>query len=398
MSFNKRDYYPDSGLLMEVLVSVDEFFSFVPVDIRFYSVPQAFLEIEQRCEGKKVLFLATDSAVERAGLENVLQRVAKKTTVTRIHKIAPNPTVSDVTERLSDLADTDIDLIISLGGGSCIDLAKVLSLFKNNVKAEDISFQTIRNLIKNKDYEHFTDSIDHITIPTTAGTGSEMTKWATVWNPEKKEKLSVDNTLCFPKEAIVVPELTYTMSENLTLATGLDALCHACEAFWSNKRTPVCQELALHGIQLIAKALPRVLENPTDVNGRKEMLLGSLFAGMAFSQTRTTACHSISYPLTMLFGMEHGFAAASTLVSIMRVNKEVVAEVEKIEKVFDAFGGLEKWIFDITTKNQLKLSSWGVKKEDIEKITELSFTQGRMDNNPFPLDKEKVSEVLEKCL
>ena len=118
----------------------------------------------------------------------------------------------------------------------------------------------------------------------------------------------------------MVPELTNSMNERLTLATGLDALSHAMEGYWAKGRNLLSQALALDSIQRIKDALPAAISDPGDSGAREQMCLGSLLAGLSFSMTKTTACHSMSYPLTMNYGVEHGFTAALTLAQMMKIN------------------------------------------------------------------------------
>lgn len=129
------------------------------------------------------------------------------------------------------------------------------------------------------------------------------------------------------------------------------------------------------------------------------MCLGALLAGLAFSITRTTACHAISYPLTLLHRLPHGFAAAITLQGVMRRNEAVVPEIQSIRLLFEEEGGFGAWLNKVSGPIQpLRLSSFGIGHEDLSAIADLSFTAGRMDNNPINFDKQDVLAILEECL
>jgi len=129
------------------------------------------------------------------------------------------------------------------------------------------------------------------------------------------------------------------------------------------------------------------------------MCLGALLAGLAFSITRTTACHAISYPLTMLHHLPHGFAAAMTLQSVMRRNEAVVPEIQSIRTLFEEEGGFGTWLNKVSEPIQpLHLSSFGIGHDDLSAIADLSFTAGRMNNNPIPFSKQGVLAILEECL
>lgn len=285
------------------------------------------------------------------------------------------------------------DLIIAIGGGSSIDLAKAISAlyeYKN---------RNILNLIKNKLYLDNTNPIPVIAVPTTAGTGSECTKWATIWDFDDCKKYSIDADFLYPCESWLIPELTATMDENMTLATGFDALAHAMESYWSVSSNSYVRVIARDAIFIIHKYLSMVLNDLDNLEYRKQMLMGSFFAGLAFSNTRTTACHSISYPLTMMYGINHGLAVAITLFEVLKRNWKFVYEKELFLHSFEANGldDIKQW-FDDVSLNRLSLSNFGVKKEDIPLIVKEATTGGRMDNNPIVFDESEIYDILLKVL
>lgn len=298
-----------------------------------------------------------------------------------------NPNVHLVRKVLTDISKPD--LIIAIGGGSTIDLAKAISSLYE-YKNDDIL-----DLLKNKKYLNNKNPIPFIAIPTTAGTGSECTKWATIWDFDNSKKYSIDADYLYPKESWLVPELTLTMNEKMTLATGLDALAHAMESYWSVPSNKYTRVLARDSIRIIKKYLPLVLSDLDNLEYRQEMLMGSFFAGLAFSNTRTTACHSISYPLTIIYGINHGFAAAITLFEVLKRNWEFVVEKDLFLDAWDAndLEDIEKW-FNNVSSNTLKLSNFGIEKQDIPEIVKLATTGGRMDNNPIIFNEYEIKDIL----
>ena len=307
-----------------------------------------------------------------------------------INESIANPDIHLLDKILDEISKPD--LIIAIGGGSSIDLAKAISAlyqYKN---------ENILDLIKNKLYLDNSNHIPVIAVPTTAGTGSECTKWATIWDFDDCKKYSIDADYLYPAESWLVPELTVTMDRNMTLATGLDALAHAMESYWSVPSNAYTRVLARDSISIIRKYLPLVLNDLDNLEYRKQMLMGSFFAGLAFSNTRTTACHSISYPLTMMFGINHGFAAAIILFEVLKINWDYVKEKEQFLDVWQAkdLDDIKIW-FDNVTENQLKLSNFGVKKEDIPYIVKEATTGGRMDNNPIVFNENEISDILNVC-
>ena len=369
---------------------------FSPIDIKITSAIEGLIYLNELLDNKKhVLLVATRNTIERCKLNKWLHAFIDGRKNLWFYNIPSNPGVADVVSTLKDLTTYKIDTILSIGGGSCIDLAKAISALKNNVNDSELNTETIREVIKTKSYSTNPYFIDIIAIPTTSGTGSEVTRWATVWDPEMHAKLSIEHNALYPKAAIIIPEFTLSMPARLTLSTGLDALSHAMEAFWAKSRNLLSQALALEAIGLIKENLPLALSYPSDIKFREGMAMGSLIAGLAFSMTRTTACHSISYPLTMRFGIEHGFAAAISLDEVARRNTVAVPEIASIYSIFDNEQGFSAWLNQICENIQpLKLSHFGVKLDSIEVLVNETFTQGRMDNNPILFTRDDVNEIL----
>lgn len=329
---------------------------------------------------ENVLLIASKRVIETFDIDTASMDV--------ISESIANPDIHLLEKILSDLKKPE--LIIAVGGGSSIDLAKAISALYE-YKNDDIL-----ELIKNKDYLTNNKFIPLVAVPTTAGTGSECTKWATIWDMDNLKKYSIDADYLYPKESWLVPELTSTMDKNMTLATGLDALSHAMESYWSKPSNAYTRTLARDSIRIIRKYLQLALSDLDNIEYRKQMLMGSFFAGLAFSNTRTTASHSISYPLTMMYGINHGFAVAITLFEVMNRNWEHIPEKElfldawgadDLDDILEWFGGI--------SKGKINLRSFGVKKEEIPEIVKLATTGGRMDNNPIVFDEEKIKDILE---
>ncbi len=313
--------------------------------------------------------------------------------------IPPNPTVADVAALLQRLREQPFTptAILAIGGGSCIDLGKAVAALYPLLPKPDVD--AVRQAILSKAYAGSLGQPPLLAMPTTAGTGSEVTRWATIWDPENQQKHSIDHAAGFPKAAAIVPEWTQGMPAALTLSTGLDALSHAMEAFWAVARNPVSQELALTAVREIVHALPIALAQPSDLTARRALSLGSLLAGFAFSQTRTTACHSISYPLTMLRDIPHGYAAAITLSSIMRRNAKKVPEMVRLEALFDDAEGFDAWLMQtVQGVQEMRLSAFGITEAELETVCKLAFTAGRMDNNPIVFTQDEVMEILRENL
>lgn len=371
---------------------------FCPVEIAILEQAAALERVGHFLEGgKTVLLLAGKRRLDALGLTGWAEALEKQCACIRVDSIPSNPGVEDLSRCLGGIGRRKVDLIVAIGGGSCIDLAKGISAF-HNCPGLDKTEDGIREAILDKRYTANDSWIPIIALPTTAGTGSEVTKWATVWDKAHGRKLSIEDNRLYPHAALIVPEHTRPMPPRLTLSTGLDALSHACEAYWANARTPLSQALALTAAAKIKDSLPRVLSDLDNLPYRKEMCLASLLAGLSFSITKTTACHSISYPLTMLFSIDHGFAAAMTLAEVSRRNRQAVPEIEALWDVFGGYRAFQAFIGAVSDPIQpLKLSAFHADREQIPKACEMAFTHGRMDNNPVFLTESSVRDILEAC-
>lgn len=348
-------------------------------------------------KNKNILLILSESMENRLELGECIQTLTLSNKCKRIKIVNPNPTDLDLYNLIVSIEE-EFDTVIAIGGGSAIDLGKGLIALKYLI-GSNITLKDVTASITNKQYLNRSDNTLLIAIPTTAGTASELTSWGTVWKSDKTAKVSVDAPFLAPDKAYIIPEFTKHMSDRLTLSTGLDALTHAVESYWSKKSNPVTRELSKTSISLIINNLTKVLEEPYNVYYREKMCMASLFAGLAFANTRTTACHSISYPLTMKYNIEHGFACVLTLAEVMKKNSDNIIEINEL---LEAFGvkGIEE--VDLTIKamckniQELNLRSFGVDKTKIPEIVESSFALGRIDNNPVDLSKTDVEEILYK--
>lgn len=359
-------------------------------------------DVKQRIlalDANNIVLLLNDSAVSRWNWDGFISSLCRKFNVMRISDCKANPTQEDIVDSLKKIGSFEADVIIAVGGGSIIDLAKALSAFHDIEKNETYTVQDITDGILSKSYSFRNGFIDIIAVPSTAGTGSELTQWGTVWDYKNEFKYSVDNSNLKPKLALIAPDLTLTLPNRLTLTTALDTLSHAMEAFWSRHTTVLVKDIAVRAIELVVSNLKYTLENPGDLKSRKMLSRASVLSALAFSQTRTTASHSISYPLTFLFGVEHGFACAVTLPEVYKINYSYTSEMEELDKIFEPYGGLRLWLDNVCGGViPLRLSSFGINAEDIPKIVEKAFTTGRMDNNPVNIGKKQVFEILENVL
>ena len=215
-------------------------------------------------------------------------------------------------ERLAGIGATD--WVVALGGGSVMDAAKGLVAIQ--ALNDDIP-KFNAHLREGKSLPDDFKPAPLICVPTTSGTGSEVTRWGTIWGDEKV-KFSLTDPRLYPREAILDARLCLSMPRELTLATGLDALSHAMEAVWNNNHTPLSDRFAGDAIRGLRSNFLDALEKPDDLKVRREMQIAATLAGLAMGTTQTALAHSISYPFTALFGMPHGLACSFTLPALIK--------------------------------------------------------------------------------
>ncbi|MDO5352632.1 MAG: phosphonoacetaldehyde reductase [Succinatimonas sp.] len=302
-----------------------------------------------------------------------------------------NPTIDDLFDTYLKTKNFNADLIIGVGGGSILDVTKSLCTLKG---LEIKNVDELRDIIINKSFAN--SKTPWIGIPTTAGTGSEVTCWATIWDPNQEAKRSVESKDNYAKFALVDPSLTKNIPVSLGVSSALDALAHAIEAYWAKATNVVSRAHAIAAIKIIKNNLNDLLDGKNTAH--EAMAKGSMLAGLAFSNTKTTACHSISYPLTMHYNIPHGVAVSMLLGEVFKLNFNYIDDSKNL---LDALGvnspdELKEFIKDIMTKANIKnkLSLWGAKETDIEKLVPLCITKGRADNNPCELTNENLKEIL----
>ena len=250
-----------------------------------------------------------------------------------IDDIEPNPDVAHLRELHTRFWREfgAIEAIVALGGGSTLDTAKVLAV---TPPAGDFDALVAKLAASEPFVPARTKAL--IAIPTTAGTGSEVTPWATVWDRASGRKHSLHLRETWPEAAIVDPALTASAPRSITLQSGLDALSHALEAIWNVNANPVSDTLAVSAARRMRETLPRLVGDLSNASLREQAALAALEAGLAFSNTRTALAHSISYEMTLRHGLPHGIACSFTLPLVLeralgkRADRDAV-----LAKVFD---------------------------------------------------------------
>lgn len=312
--------------------------------------------------------------------------------------VTPNPSLEYIDELRNVQGLGTADSIIALGGGSSLDTAKALSRILKSQRDKPLSDLFWKGTGIGAD-----GAVPIIAIPTTAGTGSEVTPTATIWDYKAGMKRSLCGDDLYPMAAIADPTLTYSLPESITMSSGLDAVSHALESIWNNNANPVSLMLATQSLRLSLDALPRLKMNGHDHQARSSMMQASLMAGLAISQTRTALSHSISYPLTMEFGIPHGIACSFALPEILEYNAS--SDDGRLETLAADIGRDTTSSLGIELRRLLKqlVSDTDYRNDIIEipltlDLRRRMFTKGRADNNLRPVELDDLDGILREAL
>lgn len=341
-------------------------------------------------EYKRILLIVWKEAIlEMDSFKSIMNDKNKNTKAICFNE--SNPTVEQLFEVYKNTNDFSPDMVIAVGGGSVMDVGKSLCCLYGKKIAD---CNELRNIISSGNYKK--PESKWIGVPTTSGTGSEVTCWATIWDPAMGVKRSVESRANYALAAIVDSVLTKDMPLTLAVSSALDAVAHAVESYWAKASNVVSKALALGAIRMIMQHMDELLEGKN--NARKYMAQGSMMAGLAFSNTKTTACHSISYPLTMHYNIPHGTAVSMLLAPVMKLNMKYI---ENLNLLFDALGvkncdELSDRIKDILNKADIpsSLKEWNVDYEKFSFLASQGITKGRTDNNPAPIDEKTIEKIL----
>lgn len=369
----------------------ETFFSFeLPTRILFGIGALGNLRLELDTRGWKSVLVVTDKGISQAGLLARLEEQLAELDYAVYDAILPNPTVQSIEGALSQAQGRDA--LIAIGGGSVIDSAKAI----NAVKTHGGSVL---------DYEG-NDAVPGpcdplIAIPTTAGTGSEVTFISMVTVPERKQKLPLVSRYLAPTLAIIDPELTKTLPPGVTAHTGLDALTHAVETLVSVSAQPISDLLALQAIKLIFENLSRAVKDGSDMEARANLSYAALIAGIAFNNGWVGLAHAIAHSLGGLYDLPHGLCCALALPAVMEFNLDV--QRAKYEQIAQALGAAsaEDGIARVRALMSeigvpLRLRDVGVKESDLDGITELALADGSVLFNPRQPSAEELRELVQR--
>jgi alcohol dehydrogenase class IV len=303
-----------------------------------------------------------------------------------------NPTEANVKAATAAFRDRGCDAVIGLGGGSALDVAKIIRLGAKHPN------WTLRDPVP----DYVGDLAPFVAIPTTAGTGSEVGRSSVITIDSSKRVIFHPSLLA--KLVILDPQLTVDLPANITAATGADALTHCIESFTSPEFHPLCDGIALEGIRLIADALPRAVKEPNDLDARGKMLIAATMGGIAF-QKDLGAAHSLAHPLSAICGLHHGLANALVLPAVMKFNAE--RKPWLYERVGKAMGltnaddectirAIESLLRDVDISGGLR--GHGVTDDKLDPLADAALADSCHKTNPVPVTRDDLLQLYREAM
>lgn len=353
---------------------------------------------------KRVTIL-TDKGIFKLGLTDRPKEILEKAgfSVTIINWVNPEPEMSHVLELYKTVKDFDSQMFIAIGGGSAMDVTKILAALMTNS-------EFAKNILDGS--KVVTRGIPTVMVPTTAGTGSEATPNAIVVVPEQELKIGVISNNFIPDCVILDPELTVNLPASITASTGMDAFCHAIECFISKAANPLSDAFALRAIKLISENLRKACSDGSDLEARHNMMLAALLGGICISTSSTTAVHALSYPLGGKYRIAHGISNAILLPYVMEFTLDSV--VDKFQDVAEAMGikadGKSKEqvarvvvdeIYSLISDIQIScdLTKYGITESDLDSMADAALKVTRLLNNhPKTITKNDAIDIYKKLL
>ncbi len=323
--------------------------------------------------------------------------------------IKGEPTTGRIATLASQARELGCDHVVAFGGGSVIDAGKAIAALLTNTRDLMDYLEVIGQ------GEPLTeDPAPCIAIPTTAGTGAEVTRNAVLLSPEHQVKVSMRHPKMLPTAALVDPELTRSMPPAITAATGLDAFTQLLEPFVSTKANPLTDALCREGLARVSHALPQAYANGDDLAARTDMAIGSLFGGLALANAGLGAVHGFAGPIGGMFNVSHGMVCAALLPAVCAANIRALQEREPNsparKKYAEAariitgnpdapFSDGDKWIRDFCTPlNVSGLADFGISEADLPAIVEKGRCASSMKDNPIALNDDELTAILQNSL
>ena len=351
-------------------------------------------------------FVVTGRSVERA--EPVLEQLSEQKIQYTMFSVPGEPTTTIVKQAVASAKAAGSDLVISIGGGSALDAGKAIAAMLTNAGQLEDYLEVVglgKPITQNP--------LPHIAVPTTAGTGAEVTRNAVLGVPEHKVKVSMRSGLMLPRAAVVDPELTYSMPPAITAATGLDALTQLMEAYVSNKAGPLTDAICREGLERAGRSLRAAYQDGANGDAREDMALASLFGGLALANAKLGAVHGFAGPVGGMTGAPHGLICAALLGFVMQANikalqnrtprSTALARYDRIAGLLTgkpnarALDGLA-WVQDLhAALGAPGLAELGLEERDFAEVVAKTQKSSSMKGNPVALTNDELMHILNEA-
>ena len=344
-------------------------------------------EIE-KLGGSRGMLITSPSFVKRGMVDKISSDSGGRIAAV-FGSVSPNPDVTECQACVDIIRENNCDFVVAVGGGSVLDCAKAAAVMCTAEYPVRAYMQDAGLLPDTR--------IPLIAVPTTAGTGSEITCVSVLSDHELGVKKPLVSDAFYPALALVDPELTYSVPRHITACTGMDVFCHAVEAYWSRNHQPVCDALAVHALRLVLENLRTACDEPDNILAREKMAEASVVAGLAFNIPKTNCSHVCSYPLTTLLGIPHGEACALTIDHFMRVNAAQddgrLQQLAKMLGYADAFE-LADAVMDLKSYIGVMpdLKQFALNDERLEELVQAS-RHPNLRNNPVEITEDMLREM-----
>ncbi len=349
----------------------------------------------------------TGKSAKRA--EPLLNQFENSSIIASVFPVSSEPTTTIISECLQIAQKKNCNVIISIGGGSPIDTGKAVAALMTN---EGDLLDYLEVIGKGKPLKN--PSIPFIAVPTTAGTGAEVTKNSVIDSPEHKVKVSLRSQFLLPDVAVIDPFLTHSMPPNITEYTGLDAFTQVIEPYVSNKANPLTDSICREGIKRISRSLLKAYKDGSDNRAREDMCIGSLFGGLALANSKLGAVHGLAGPLGGMIGAPHGAICGILLPNVIKVNilalksrrpdSPALLRYDDIARIVTynpkaTAADLINWLTGFYENLEIpKLSKFGLKESNINEIVQKAKITSSMKGNPLQLNDEELKDIIKKAL
>ena len=353
--------------------------------------------------GKRA-FVVTGQSLERAEL--LLKELNKQNVEYATFSVTGEPTTTIAKTGVEKARRAKSDFVIGIGGGSALDTGKVIAAMLTNTGELEDYLEVVGHgnpLIQSP--------VPYIAIPTTAGTGAEVTRNAVLGVPEHQVKVSLRSPFLPPRVAVVDPVLTHSMPLSITASTGLDALTQLMEAYVSNKANPLTDGICREGLKRAGCSLRRAYENGNDSDAREDMAIASLFSGLALANAKLGAVHGFAGPLGGMISAPHGTICARLLPYVMEANVQALQNrapgspaLARYDEIAQLLTGNTaktvdgvKWVQNICFALKVPpLSEFGLKEPDFSTVVAKSQKSSSMKGNPIALTDDELMAILKK--